>query len=565
LKIIYKKYDDIIIVSKPYESNKNILYQYKDSNYINIIFIYEKPNVETEISQLKNFEKIIDNKNLDKDNSTIQNDSNDYIIIWKYFNDKKEAAKQQVKEASAVSDEEEEEEPESDEEEEEEPVSDEEEESGAESTDDEKADFAKAQKQINDHKYFKNLEEAINILNILKQSNKILIISDDTVKNENAANVIPDNMNVEQDIINGNYNLVKIDKIDATGLRYNKISTNHDIYIILRPHLDKEQKKYTIRLILKGFQNDVKATLYIDINDFSKLVLNGKPINMNNLSIRNSKTKKNYNSNITISIEDSLLDIVEENLSNVFDSLNIKEDKFTIDNPNKEEESGAESSDDDSAKDFKDDIVNKSLNLSKLRVAYIFDMLEKNNKVLNITEHTYSDANKGQSLTNVNGLYTLKYKNKARKYVYESTKSPNISIYLISRFKDDEKQYYISLNITRREKTRVINVIDIKELDLSKFTDLLSYNRSYKMSDKYSTFNINFEDSLLDIVEGNLSNVFDSLNEINHSQDAIENPINDNTNVSALNLIQFLINYHDINSNVSALNLIKFLINSHKN
>jgi len=176
---------------------------------------------------------------------------------------------------------------------------------------------------------------------MLKQSNKILIISDVTVKNENTANVIPDNMNVEQDIINGNYNLVKIDKINATtGLRYNKISTNHDIYIILRPHPDNEQGKYTIRLILTGFQNDVKATLNIDINDFSKLVLNGNHIKMNNLSFRNYKdnTNKYEDSKITISIEDSLLDIVEENLSNVFDSLNIKEDKFTVDNPNKEAE-----------------------------------------------------------------------------------------------------------------------------------------------------------------------------------------------------------------------------------
>jgi len=176
---------------------------------------------------------------------------------------------------------------------------------------------------------------------MLKQSNKILIISDVTVKNENTANVIPDNMNVEQDIINGNYNLVKIDKINATtGLRYNKISTNHDIYIILRPHPDNEQGKYTIRLILTGFKNDVKATLNIDINDFSKLVLNGNHIKMNNLSFRNYKdnTNKYEDSKITISIEDSLLDIVEENLSNVFDSLNIKEDKFTVDNPNKEAE-----------------------------------------------------------------------------------------------------------------------------------------------------------------------------------------------------------------------------------
>ena len=259
LKIIYETYDDIIIVSKR-DNIKNILYQYKDSNYINIIFIYEK-NIE--IRNIENFEKIIDNKNQDKDNSTIQNDNNDYKIIREHFH-----LKHQIKFLSYI---------------------------------------------------FK----------MLKLSNKKLIISDVTVTKKNIKKGISSDINVTQDIINGIYELDKNDR-NTTGLRYNHISTKHGDNIILSPNLVRDQGKYTILLTLNGTYG-VTGHLDIDINDFYKL-LNGKVIKMTKLSDFLNYETKNYDDkiNITISIEDnpstktddSLLDIVEGNLRNVFDSLN---------------------------------------------------------------------------------------------------------------------------------------------------------------------------------------------------------------------------------------------------
>jgi 3-oxoacyl-ACP reductase-like protein len=51
-------------------------------------------------------------------------------------------------------------------------------------------------------------------------------------------------------------------------------------------------------------------------------------------------------------------------------------------------------------------------------------------------------------------------------------------------------------------------------------------------------------DSLLGIVEINLKDVFDTLNKKTHSSDVTQNPTNKDTN-EALNLIQFLIKFHD--------------------
>ena len=51
-------------------------------------------------------------------------------------------------------------------------------------------------------------------------------------------------------------------------------------------------------------------------------------------------------------------------------------------------------------------------------------------------------------------------------------------------------------------------------------------------------------DSLLSIVERNLNDVFDTLNEKTHSSDVTQNSTNEETN-EALNLIQFLIKFHD--------------------
>ena len=435
LKIIYEKYDDIIIVSKPYESNKNILYQYKDSNYINIIFIYEK---DIEIRNIENFKKIIDNKNLDKDTPTIQNDNNDYKIIRTYFNDKKKAA----------------------------------------------ADFAESQKYSERYIYAINMNNlALKILNMLEQSNKILIISDVTVKNENTANVIHDNMNVEQDIINGIYKLDKINGKNPEGSSYNKISTKHGINIILTPHFDKEQKKYTIRLILTGFQNDVKATLNIDINDFSKLVLNGKPINMNNLSILNYNTRDYDKRNITISIEDnpstktddSLLDIVEENLSNVFDTLNIKEDKFTVDNPNKEAAI---------TKEIKQAVAQLAASPKIVQI----EIQPAPDSPLQLpapeTDEAESSDDDDEAASNVSALNLIQF------LINYHDINSNISALNLIKFLINSRD--INSNVSA--------------LNLIKF---LINSRDINIKDNSST---ETDDSLLDIVEENLSNVFDTLN-----------------------------------------------------
>ena len=92
LKIICKKYDNIIIVSKKYDIKKNILYQYKDSNYINIIFIYDKSVANTPIHKLDNFNKIIIKKDEGKENPTyLTNNVRDYTVIRDYINNIKEA------------------------------------------------------------------------------------------------------------------------------------------------------------------------------------------------------------------------------------------------------------------------------------------------------------------------------------------------------------------------------------------------------------------------------------------------------------------------------------------
>ena len=434
LKIIYEKYDDIIIVSKRYESSKNILYQYKDSNYINILFIYEK---DIEIRNIENFKKIIDNKNLDKDTPTIQNDNNDYKIIRTYFNDKKKAA----------------------------------------------ADFAESQKYSERYIYAINMNNfALKILNMLEQSNKILIISDVTVKNENTANVIHDNMNVEQDIINGIYKLDKINGKNPEGSSYNKISTKHGINIILTPHFDKEQKKYTIRLILNVIQYGVKATLNIDINDFSKLVLNGKPINMNNLSILNYNTRDYDKRNITISIEDnpstktddSLLDIVEENLSNVFDSLNIKEDKFTIDNPNKEAAI---------TKEIKQAVAQLAASPKIVQI----EIQPAPDSPLQLPAPETDEAESSdddEAASNVSALNLIQF------LINYHDINSNVSALNLIKFLINSRD--INSNVSA--------------LNLIKF---LINSRDINIKDNSST---ETDDSLLDIVEENLSNVFDTLN-----------------------------------------------------
>ena len=237
-------------------------------------------------------------------------------------------------------------------------------------------------------------------------------------------------------------------------------------------------------------------------------------------------------------------------------------------------------------------------------------MLKTNNKALIISETKYSDNNKDEK-KNINGVYTLNKDNETPlHYIYTSTTSPDTIIYLTYNLNNLEQKYYISLTIKSDGNIVGYNL----EFSLEHFTTLLlKDNKQYSFSDGNISFTINFqdnpntetEDSLLDIVEGNLSNVFDTL-DIKESKITINNPntktddylldivegnlsnvfdtLNDNTdddalklikflinyhdinsNVSALNLIQFLINYHDINTNVSALNLIQFLINSHKN
>ena len=74
LKQIYKSYDNIIIVSKDKdigEKTNNILYQYKDYNKINLIFIYnDKDNNNDDI------DKLIDAKNNYEQNIISQEDYN---------------------------------------------------------------------------------------------------------------------------------------------------------------------------------------------------------------------------------------------------------------------------------------------------------------------------------------------------------------------------------------------------------------------------------------------------------------------------------------------------------
>ena len=220
----------------------------------------------------------------------------------------------------------------------------------------------------------------------------------------------------------------------------------------------------------------------------------------------------------------------------------------------------------------------------------IFNMLKTNNKALIISETKYSDNNKDEK-KNINGVYTLNKDNETPlQYIYKSATSPNTIIYLTYRLNSIEPKYYISLTIKSDGNIVGYNL----EFSLEHFTTLLlKDNKPYSFSDGGNiSFTINFqdnpstetEDSLLDIVEGNLSNVFDTL-DIKESKITINNPntktddylldivegnlsnvfdtLNDNTDDDALKLIKFLINYHDINSNVSALNLIQFLINYH--
>ena len=260
-------------------------------------------------------------------------------------------------------------------------------------------------------------------------------------------------MNVEQDIINGIYKLDKINGKNPKGLSYNKISTKHGINIILTPHLDKEQKKNTIRLILNVIQYGVKATLNIDINDFSDLVLNGKPIKMNNLSILNYNTRDYDKRNITISIEDSLLDIVEENLSDVFDSLNIKEDKFTVDNPNKEAE------------------ITTSPKIVQIQPAPERDEAE-------------SSDDDDEAASNVSALNLIQF------LINYHDINSNVSALNLIKFLINSRD--INSNVSA--------------LNLIKF---LINSRDINIKDNSST---ETDDSLLDIVEENLSNVFDTLN-----------------------------------------------------
>jgi len=332
LKIIYKKYDDIIIVSKR-DNIKNILYQYKKSNYINIIFIYKKPNVGTEISQIENFEKIIDKKNQDKDDSTKLYYNKDYEIILKYFNDKKEAAKQQVKEASAA---------------EitkrlkeglatlstgamivdtktfEAPAEPEPEVPSLEtkaSTPDAELIMLQQESSVADyHRYHRiSIEIINNIFNMLKTNNKALIISETKYS---------DNNKDEKKNINGVYTLH-----NETPLQYiYKSATSPNTIIYLTYRLNSIEPKYYISLTIKSDGNIVGYNLEFSLDYFTTWLLkDNKPYSF---SDGNISFTINFQDNPNTETEDSLLDIVEGNLSNAFDTLNIKESKNTINNPN---------------------------------------------------------------------------------------------------------------------------------------------------------------------------------------------------------------------------------------
>ena len=389
LKIIYKNYDDIIIVSKR-DNIKNILYQYKKSNYINIIFIYKKTYGETEISQLENFEKIIDKKNQDKDDSTKLYYNKDYEIILKYFNDKKEAAKQQVKEASAAELTKRLKEglatqstgamivekntfeaaptPEA-------PAAPEaaaptpeaaaetetvaETEAVAEITKRLKEGLAtistgamivekntfeapaapeaaaptpeaaaptpeaaadtKASSVANYHRIS---NEIINkIFNMLKTNNKALIISETKYS---------DNNKDEKKNINGVYTL---NKDNETPLQYiYKSATSPNTIIYLTYRLNSIEPIYYISLTIKSDENIVGYNLEFSLEHFTTLLL--KDNKLYSFSDGNISFTINFQDNPNTETEDSLLDIVEGNLSNVFDTLDIKESKITINNPN---------------------------------------------------------------------------------------------------------------------------------------------------------------------------------------------------------------------------------------
>ena len=390
LKIIYKKYDDIIIVSKR-DNIKNILYQYKKSNYINIIFIYKKTYGETEISQLENFEKIIDKKNQDKDDSTKLYYNKDYEIILKYFNDKKEAAKQQVKEASAAELTKRLKEglatqstgamivekntfeaaptPEA-------PAAPEaaaptpeaaaetetvaETEAVAEITKRLKEGLAtistgamivekntfeapaapeaaaptpeaaaptpeaaadtKASSVADYHRYHRiSIEIINNIFNMLKTNNKALIISETKYS---------DNNKDEKKNINGVYTLH-----NETPLQYiYKSATSPNTIIYLTYRLNSIEPKYYISLTIKSDGNIVGYNLEFSLDYFTTWLLkDNKPYSF---SDGNISFTINFQDNPNTETEDSLLDIVEGNLSNAFDTLNIKESKNTINNPN---------------------------------------------------------------------------------------------------------------------------------------------------------------------------------------------------------------------------------------
>ena len=401
LKIIYKKYDDIIIVSKPYDGSKNILYQYKNSNYINIIFIYKKTYGETEISQLENFEKIIDKKNQDKDDSTKLYYNKDYEIILKYFNDKKEAAKQQVEAASV-----------------------------AEITKQLKeglatlstgamivekntfeapaapeaaplptpeaaptpapaaapapapeavAEITKLFKEglatlstgamIVEKKTFEApaapeaaaptpeaaaptpeaaapTPEAVadtkasSVANYHRISNKIIKDIFDMLKTNNKALIISetkysDNNKDEKKNINGVYTLHN-DKDNETPLQYiYKSATSPNTIIgIGRYKLNSivpTVPTYYISLTIKSDGNIVADNLKFDIYYFTSLLKDNTPYSF---SDGNISFTINFEDNPNTETDDSLLDIVEGNLSNVFDTLDIKESKITINNPN---------------------------------------------------------------------------------------------------------------------------------------------------------------------------------------------------------------------------------------
>jgi hypothetical protein len=101
LKNIYEHYDDIIIVSKHDDDIKNILYQYKDSNYINIILIYEtKSQTQKTPHDIKEILKKIIQVSSKNSKSNDSTDSTEYSTILDYINKKKAAEEAKRKAAN---------------------------------------------------------------------------------------------------------------------------------------------------------------------------------------------------------------------------------------------------------------------------------------------------------------------------------------------------------------------------------------------------------------------------------------------------------------------------------